>query len=109
MEQYINKIINADCLDILRQLPDKCVDLVLTDPPYLVETHGGTKSPLAQRAAKVRDSIEFMANDFDFTGISTELLRISNNIVMFCSNAQISRTMSFFEKKNDENIFVYLG
>ena len=34
MEQYINKIINADCLDILRQLPDKCVDLVLTDPPY---------------------------------------------------------------------------
>lgn len=34
MEQYINKIINADCLDILKQLPDKCVDLVLTDPPY---------------------------------------------------------------------------
>ena len=29
-----NKIINADCLDILKQLPDKCVDLVLTDPPY---------------------------------------------------------------------------
>lgn len=34
MEQYINKIINADCLDILKNLPDKCVDLVLTDPPY---------------------------------------------------------------------------
>ena len=29
-----NKIINADCMDILKQLPDKCVDLVLTDPPY---------------------------------------------------------------------------
>jgi len=29
-----NKIINADCLDILKQLPDKCVDLVLTDQPY---------------------------------------------------------------------------
>lgn len=34
MEQYINKIICADCLDILKQLPDKCIDLVLTDPPY---------------------------------------------------------------------------
>lgn len=34
MEQYINRIINADCLDILKELPDKCVDLVLTDPPY---------------------------------------------------------------------------
>ena len=29
-----NKIINADCMDILKQFPDKCIDLVLTDPPY---------------------------------------------------------------------------
>ena len=34
IEDITNKIINADCLDILKQLPDKCVDLVLTDPPY---------------------------------------------------------------------------
>lgn len=34
MDKYINKIINADCLDILKELPDKCIDLVLTDPPY---------------------------------------------------------------------------
>lgn len=25
---------NADCLDIMKKMPDKCVDLVLTDPPY---------------------------------------------------------------------------
>lgn len=41
MEQYINKIINADCLDILKQLPDKCIDLVLTDPPYNIGIDGG--------------------------------------------------------------------
>lgn len=29
-----NKIINADCLDILKQLPDKSIDLIVTDPPY---------------------------------------------------------------------------
>lgn len=34
LEEHINTIINADCLDILKQLPDKCIDLVLTDPPY---------------------------------------------------------------------------
>lgn len=34
IEQLQNRIICADCLDILKQLPDKCVDLVLTDPPY---------------------------------------------------------------------------
>lgn len=40
MEQYINKIINADCLDILKKLPDNCVDLLLTDPPYGID-YGG--------------------------------------------------------------------
>jgi site-specific DNA-methyltransferase (adenine-specific) len=34
LEDLIGKITCADCMDILRQLPDKCVDLVLTDPPY---------------------------------------------------------------------------
>lgn len=37
-----NRIINADCLDILRQLPDKCIDLVLTDPPYGINADKGT-------------------------------------------------------------------
>lgn len=29
-----NTIVCADCMDVLRTLPDKCIDLVLTDPPY---------------------------------------------------------------------------
>jgi len=28
------KLYNADCLDILKDMPNKSVDLVLTDPPY---------------------------------------------------------------------------
>ncbi len=34
MENLLNKIHFADCLDILRQLPDGSVDLLLQDPPY---------------------------------------------------------------------------
>lgn len=34
IENYINKIINADCMDVLKKLPDRCIDLILTDPPY---------------------------------------------------------------------------
>lgn len=34
MENLLNKIHHADCLDFMCQMPDKCVDLVLTDPPY---------------------------------------------------------------------------
>ena len=34
IEQFENKIINADCLDILKQLPNECIDAVITSPPY---------------------------------------------------------------------------
>lgn len=34
MQDLINKIHHADCLEFMKQLPDKCIDLVLTDPPY---------------------------------------------------------------------------
>lgn len=101
VNDLIGKITCADCMDILKQLPDKCIDLVLTDPPYVVDNHGGTKSPLAKRCAKVRDIIDDFTKDFNFYDISKELLRVCKyaNIVMFCSKQQVSRTMSFFEDK----------
>lgn len=33
-DDYLNQVINGDCLEIMKLMPDKCVDLVLTDPPY---------------------------------------------------------------------------
>lgn len=27
-------LFNADCLEILRQIPDKSIKLIITDPPY---------------------------------------------------------------------------
>ena len=36
-EDLVGKITCADCFDILKQLPDKCIDLVLTDPPYNIK------------------------------------------------------------------------
>lgn len=44
MDKYINKVINSDCLKILKELLDNSVDLCLTDPPYGLNTkmNGGT-------------------------------------------------------------------
>jgi len=33
-DKYINKIVNIDCLEGMKELPDGCIDLVVTDPPY---------------------------------------------------------------------------
>lgn len=27
-------LLNRDCFDVMRSLPDQSVDLILTDPPY---------------------------------------------------------------------------
>lgn len=36
-DDFLNKIITGDCLDVMKQMPDGCVDLVLTDPPYGID------------------------------------------------------------------------
>jgi len=33
-DDFMNKIICGDCLEVMREMPDNCVDLVLTSPPY---------------------------------------------------------------------------
>ena len=35
----LNRIYNGDCIEIMRAWPDKCVDLVISDPPYGMEYH----------------------------------------------------------------------
>ena len=34
MDKYIGKIINDDCIKFMKKLPDNCVDLTVTSPPY---------------------------------------------------------------------------
>lgn len=33
-DDYINKIICGDCLEVMKGMPDKCIDLTVTSPPY---------------------------------------------------------------------------
>lgn len=39
-DDYINKIIQGDCLEVMKGIPDNSVDLVLTDPPYNAKNIG---------------------------------------------------------------------
>ena len=32
--EYENRIICADCLEVLKKLPDNCIDIIFTSPPY---------------------------------------------------------------------------
>lgn len=34
LEQFVNQIVEGDCRQLLPQLPDECIDLIVTSPPY---------------------------------------------------------------------------
>ena len=40
MGNYLNKIIQGDCIEIMKTMGDKSVDLILTDPPYNAKNIG---------------------------------------------------------------------
>jgi site-specific DNA-methyltransferase (adenine-specific) len=43
---FVNKIIQGDCEEILKECPDNCIDLIFTSPPYADQrrkTYGGVK------------------------------------------------------------------
>lgn len=40
LELPINTIICGDCLEVMRGLPDNCIDTIITDPPYGLEFMG---------------------------------------------------------------------
>lgn len=44
IEDIEGKILNADCMQVLKELPSKSIDLILTDPPYEVDSHGGKRA-----------------------------------------------------------------
>lgn len=39
IEDILNKIYNADCIDFMRNIPDNSIDAIITDPPYLYLDH----------------------------------------------------------------------
>lgn len=100
----INKIICADCLDMLRQLPDKCVDLVLTDPPYLIKnTTAGGKSNFAKSIQNMNNEIK-NANITDGVSLDfcKEIIRLQDkiNCYIWCNKAQIIDYLDFFVNQN---------
>jgi len=33
LKEYLGRVINSDCLEEMKKLPDNCIDAVITDPP----------------------------------------------------------------------------
>ena len=95
IKEIENTIINADCMNILKQLPDKCIDLVLTDPPYGCVNR--KSNGLRNLDKGIADIIEF-----DFNEWLNQIVRVcKGSVYIFCGHEQISDIF----KKLTENDF----
>ena len=58
MEIKPNNIYHGDSYELIKQIPDKSVDLIYTDIPYLIESHGYGKSELSARLMNRDDELK---------------------------------------------------
>ncbi len=43
LKENLNTIIEGDCLEKLKDFPDRSVDFIFADPPYFMQTEGELK------------------------------------------------------------------
>jgi site-specific DNA-methyltransferase (adenine-specific) len=111
----LNNIYNEDSYKAIDNIPDGVIDLIVIDPPYLIEnTQTGQKSDFAK-------SLQGMCNDLESKketltiGITNifleELIRLQNkiNIYIWCNHKQIPQYLDFFvtKQKCNFNILVW--
>jgi site-specific DNA-methyltransferase (adenine-specific) len=108
MEELINKVIQADCIEFLKELPDKSVDLVLLDVPYNIGKDKkwdkwkiqldyinwlGSVFLECERVLKDNGSFYFWHNDFKQMA---ELQHWINRNTKFVFNSMISWVKPYF-------------
>lgn len=108
----LDTIYNEDCLEGMRRMPDGCVDLVITDPPYLIGNQGGgfwSKAAEgnhynARGTRKGMEKLSDIKDGFD-DAILDELCRVMKkiNLYVFCSQKQIQRYLDYFVNKRGCN------
>ena len=74
----LNKVYNEDCLETMKRMADKSIDLVLTDPPYGI---GISSNPVRQKHAKKE-----WDNNIPMDLIFNEIFRISKNQIIWGAN-----------------------
>jgi len=91
IEDFVGRVIQGDCLEVMREMPDKSVDLVLTDPPYGInrdkgfsgaDGFGGKGKPIERKIYK-NDNWD---SEIPCEDVFREIFRISKNQIFFGGN-----------------------
>lgn len=92
----------GDCLELLKKVKDNSIDLVVTDPPYLINITGG--GLYTQPDKQYVKELNSMKDGFSEV-VLNELCRVMKkiNIYFFCSQKQIILLTDYFVTKRKCN------
>jgi len=102
--------INADCLEVMKEMENKSVFLILTDPPYIYNDYSKGNKGFDEKDSNIK-RIKQISSGFDVEKVFSEFKRILKfmNMFCFCSTKQVSRILGYFDnyKKYQQNLLVW--
>ena len=85
----LNKIYNEDCLVGMKRIPDKSIDLIVTDPPYLINYKTGYRKDKEHRFNSVilnDDNADLIK---EYIAECHRVLKDDTAMYMFCSSHKV--------------------
>ena len=98
----LNRIYNEDCLEGMKHIPDGSVDLIVTDPPYLMNYKTGRRKDKAHRFNDVilnDDNEQLIA---DYVKECYRILKEDSAMYLFCS----SHKVDFFKRELEKEFSI---
>lgn len=102
----LDKIYQGNAYELIRQIPDKSIDLIITDPPYQLDgMHGQTGIFRWRKISYVNELKTSELSRGINNDILDEYLRVMKkcNIYLWCNKEQIYDYLDFFTKKHSFN------
>ncbi|MGL5646718.1 MAG: DNA-methyltransferase [Clostridium sp.] len=89
------KLIKGDCLEVMKEIPSKSVDLIVTDPPYLINYQSNYRKKKYDKIENDYNSNEMIISYFSECN---RILKNNTAIYCFCSWHNIDFFKQEFEK-----------
>src|SRR5689334_4324728 len=77
----LDKIIQGDCIDILKSLPEKSVDLIFADPPYNLQLRNDLYRPNMTKVQAVNDGWDKFDGFAEYDTFTREWLSASRQVL----------------------------
>lgn len=93
-----NEIYNMDCMEGLKLLDNNSIDLVIIDPPYLLNLNKVKKPTNMNNYA---NELLNLKNGFDLKVLDILIQKMKKiNIYIYCSKRQVKDLLNYFSDKN---------